>query len=165
MIDQFIAGEFNLTPGSLISCHPAQYGLAAVYHTQGDLFRLFPLLNMTESDSGTPAHNRLSEKIDGLSQRYHLDHYPWAGAISTHHSFLYLLDSGQRVFAQPWPGPPLKKHHKGSSASIQLKFSTEACQSRELSFMTKYLSEALQPNNKTLVAPLSFKHFNNSLQK
>jgi Radical SAM superfamily len=163
MVDQFIAGEFNLTPGSLISSHPEQYGIASVYHTQGDVFRLFLLFNMAENSSQPPDDDTLEEKIDTLSRRYHLDHYPWAGSISTHHSFLYLLHFGQRVFAQPWYRSPKKSSHKGCSTPRNLKFSVEECRRREHTFMNKYLAEALQPQKNCRQAPLSFEHFHNAL--
>ncbi len=165
MVDQFITGEFNLTPGSLISCHPEQYGIASVYHTQGDVFRLFLLFNMGE-DSSTPlAQDDLEEKIDALSRRYHLDHYPWAGSISTHHSFLYLLHSGQRVFAQPWHRSTQKSRRQDRPAPVRLKFSLEDCRRREQNFMHRYLTESLQPGKNGLQAPLSFDHFHKALRR
>ncbi|MBU0482969.1 MAG: radical SAM protein [Proteobacteria bacterium] len=165
MVDQFIAGEFNLTPGSLISCHPEQYGIEAVYHTKGDVFRLFPLFNMAENSDGQEDEDALDEKIDKLSRRYHLDHYPWAGSISTHHSFLYLVHSGPRVFAKPWPAPAKKHRHKDSLLPVKLKFSPADCRRREDVFMERYLAEALQPGENGLTAPLSFDHFQKALQR
>lgn len=164
MVDQFIAGQFNLTPGSLISCHPEQYDIATVYHTQGDIFRLFPLFIMDENNSSSPHPDIIEEKIDNLSRRYQLDHYPWAGSISTHHSFLYLLHSGQRVFAEPWQRSNKKKSKK-RTAPLQLKFSLAKCRRREQSFMNRYLTEALQPHKNGNQAPLSFNHFHNALKK
>ncbi|HIJ79485.1 MAG: radical SAM protein [Desulfobulbaceae bacterium] len=161
MVDQFIAGEFNLTPGSLISCHPEQYGIGSVYHTAGDVFKLFLLFNMGQNGSSAAAADDLEEKIEALSRRYHLDHYPWAGSISTHHSLLYLLHGGQRVFAKPWPSP--KPLAKGGAAQLRFKFSPEDCQEREQAFMEGYLAEALQPQANGGSAPLSFAHFHKAL--
>ncbi|MBU0479709.1 MAG: radical SAM protein [Proteobacteria bacterium] len=163
MIDQFIAGEFNLTPGSLISCHPEQYGIASVYHTQGDVFRLFPLFRMAKSGLPQADDGFLEEKIDVLSKHYQLDHYPWTGAISTHHSFLYLLHYGQRVFAEPWPGYAKKHRRKKFPAKSRLNFSLEGCRKRERAFMHRYLGEALRPMENGLQAPLSFEHFQKAL--
>ncbi len=164
LVDQFIAGEFNLTPGSLISCHPEQYGITAVFHTQGDVFRLFPLFRGREEAAPDAEHDTLDGQIDNLSQRYHLDHYPWAGAISTHHSFLYLLDSNPRVFAQPWPRPDRKVRPQSGNLPFKLKFSQADCRRREQSFMNRYLREALQPSPNGR-APLSFEHFQKALLK
>lgn len=165
MIDQFIAGSFNLTPGSLISCHPEKYGIDTVYHTQGDIFRLFPLFEMDEGYTPSSEYDTIEEKIDLLSQRYHLDHYPWAGAISTHHSFLYLLHSGQRVFARPWPRSVAKRRRRSDLKLGRLKFSLVDCRQREQLFMDQYLTEGLQSRKNGQPAPLSFDHFQNALKK
>lgn len=165
MVDQFIAGAFNLTPGSLISCHPEQYGIAAVYHTAGDVFRLFPLFSMGQEGAPVSEHDDLEEKIDSLSRRYHLDHYPWAGSISTHHSLLYLLHDGQRVFAKSWPCPAKRSRHKGGAASVHLKFALDDCWRQEQAFMHRYLSEALQPKKNGVQAPLSYEHFHKALRR
>jgi hypothetical protein len=165
LVDQFIAGEFNLTPGSLISCRPEQYGIEEVYHTAGDVFRLFQLFRMAAGSGSESAAEELEEKIDTLSRRYHLDHYPWAGSISTHHSFLYLLRFGPRVFAEPWPSPPPKSGRRGGASPGKLKFSLAACRRREEAFMDRYLREALQPGEKGGPAPLSFGHFQQALRQ
>lgn len=157
-IDQFITGEFNLTPGSLISCAPQKFGLDAVYHARGDIFRLFPIFVLDNENTGDD-RLRLEEKIDRLSQRYHLDHYPWAGAISTHHSFLFLLHDGPRVFAQPWPRPAGNKRRRTEALPAPLRFSPAACRRREESFMAAYLDKALEPTEHSRFAPLSFDHF------
>jgi hypothetical protein len=163
VVDQFIAGEFNLTPGSLISCQPGKYGIAEVYYTAGDAFRLFQLFNMADPSSADD--DDLTDQIDALSRRYHLDHYPWAGSISTHHSFLYLLRYGQRVFAKPWPASNRKPLRRGRTGSDKLKFSPAACLRREETFMDRYLAIALQPGPNGRPAPLSFAHFQQALGK
>jgi hypothetical protein len=164
LVDQFIAGEFNLTPGSLISCHPARYGIKAVYHTAGDVFRIFPLFSMAAGPETEADDDDLEEKIEALSRRYHLDHYPWAGSISTHHSFLYLLQAGPRVFAEPWPEPEPKRRRPGAAVPLKLKFSPADCRRREADFMARYLAEALQPGENGRPAPLSFAHFQLALR-
>lgn len=163
LVDQFIAGEFNLTPGSLISCHPEQYGIGQVYHTRGDVFRLFPLFRMAAERESEAEQEAVEEEIATLSRRYHLDHYPWAGSISTHHSFLYLLHSGPRVFAQTWPQPAGPSRHKGKKFPLHLKFSLTDCFHREQTFMEQYLGAALQPGENGL-APLGFAHFQKALR-
>jgi hypothetical protein len=164
LVDQFIAGEFNLTPGSLIACHPERYGIKAVYHTAGDVFRLFQLFSPAAAPGPEADDDDLEEKIAALSRRYHLDHYPWAGSISTHHSFLYLLHSGMRVFAEPWPAPASKPRGAGT-APVKLRFSLADCRRREEAFMARYLGEALQPGAKDGLAPLSFNHFQQALRE
>ncbi|MBU4262168.1 MAG: radical SAM protein [Proteobacteria bacterium] len=159
MIDQFIVGDFNLTPGSLIACRPEQYGIDSIYHTAGDVFKLFPQYRMAESEGDEDA---LDESISALSGRYHLDHYPWAGAISTHHSFLYLLRYGQRAFAQGWRG--VKNPVKKPKNALQPKFSLAEAQRREEAFMQSYLTKALQPGKGGGPAPLCYAHFLQALE-
>lgn len=163
MVDQFITGEFNLTPGSLISCHPEQYGIASVFYTQGDLFQLFPLFRTEDVAAEGVERDLVDEKIARLSRRYQLDHYPWAGAISTHHSFLFLLESGQRVFARPWPSPPPTAGGKAKMSAVPLVFSPAECQKEEEAFMNMYLANALEPTANGPTAPLSFEHFQKAL--
>ncbi|MCK9293557.1 MAG: radical SAM protein [Desulfobulbaceae bacterium] len=162
MIDQFIVGDFNLTPGSLIACRPEQYGIAAIYHTAGDVFKLFPQYRMAENGGGEDAADTLDDSIAALSRRYHLDHYPWAGAISTHHSFLYLLRLGQRAFAQEWPGAKNPTHRP--KKALRPKFSLAEARRHEESFMQRYLASALQPGQDGGPAPLCFKHFSRELR-
>jgi len=163
-IDQFIVGDFNLSPGSLIACRPEQYGIDAVYHTAGDPFRLFPLYRMAETGDGEDPADLPDDRIASLSRRYHLDHYPWAGAISTHHSFLYLLRYGQRTFAQGWRGTAKRAAGK-QKATEQPKFSPAAARRREESFMHRYLARALRPGKDSRLAPLCFAHFQNAVRK
>ena len=162
-IDQFIVGDFNLSPGSLIACRPEQYGIDAVYHTAGDLFRLFPLYRMAETGGEDP-DDVPDDRIADLSRRYHLDHYPWAGAISTHHSFLYLLRYGQRAFAQGWHGTVQAAARKPKT-SAQCTFPPAPARRREESFMHRYLARALRPGKDPRLAPLCFAHFQNAVHR
>ncbi|MCJ7604213.1 MAG: radical SAM protein [Desulfobulbaceae bacterium] len=165
MIDQFIVGDFNLTPGSLITCRPEQYGIDSIYHTAGDVFRLFPLYSsMRETGPETHPADSVDNRIAALSRRFHLDHYPWAGAISTHHSFLYFLRYGPRVFAQGWHGTA-KKTGKRPKDAIRPRFSLAEARWREESFMNRYLAKALQPGKGGGPAPLCFSHFQKELHR
>ena len=133
-----------------------------IYHTAGDVFKLFPQYRMTGNGGGEDAADTLDDSIAALSRRYHLDHYPWSGAISTHHSFLYLLRYGQRVFAQGWQG--VKNPGHSPKKSLRPKFSLAEARRHEESFMHRYLARALQPGQEGGPAPLSFKHFSRELR-
>jgi anaerobic magnesium-protoporphyrin IX monomethyl ester cyclase len=165
MIDQFIVGDFNLTPGSLITCRPEQYGIDSIYHTAGDVFRLFPLYS-SRRKTGPETHpaDSVDNRITALSRRYHLDHYPWAGAISTHHSFLYVLRFGPGVFAQGWRGTA-KKTGKRPKDAIRPRFSLAEARQREEVFMNRYLAKALQPGKDGGPASLCFADFQHELQR
>jgi len=167
VVDQFIVGTFGLTPGSKIACRPEEFGVDSISYTAGDVFRLFPL--STDLTAGTNAHDRrfaqLDAQIDDLSSRYQLDHYPWAGAISTHHSFLYLLRYGQRVFAKAWPLPQKKKQKAGIGKKIHPRFPLAELRRREERFMGQYLERALRPDPETGLTPLCFDHFQAALAR
>ncbi|MBU4393911.1 MAG: radical SAM protein, partial [Proteobacteria bacterium] len=185
VVDQFIVGTFGLTPGSRIACQPEEFGIDSIYFTAGDVFRLFPLY--TVPTAGTTINDRqsaqLDAQIDDLSSRYQLDHYPWAGAISTHHSFLYLLRYGQRVFAKAWPLPAKRKMKAGSGKKIRSRFPLTELRRREEQFMGQYLEEALQLDQDagqgrsrvagakdgtgvtTGLTPLCFDHFQEALAR
>src|SRR3989339_13959 len=157
-IDQFIVGNFNPTPRSPIACNPTKFGVEKIYYTQGDIFHLFPL-HIAANDSlslDDKAQQLIDKKIDQLSSQNHLDHYPWAGAISTHHSFLYILKYGQRIFAAKWPKLKNSRAH----------FSTQKISDSEEQWdylLANYLQGALRPSDyirdKVPTALHSFRYF------
>jgi anaerobic magnesium-protoporphyrin IX monomethyl ester cyclase len=148
-VDLFILGRFGLTSGSLIAANPDRYGLGQVYYCKGDAFRLFPLCQNERSVS-VPQQQGLEDAVAQLSRKYFLDHYPWAGAISTHHSFLYLLRYGQDIFRRLAASPPLpgKKRRFRSSAvptglTLRPKFSIERLRSAHERNMQQFWEKAL----------------------
>lgn len=166
VVDQFIVGTFGLTPGSRIACRPEEFGIDSISYTTGDLFRLFPLYTERKGRSDNdPRMEQLDAQIADLSCRYQLDHYPWAGAISTHHSFLYLLRYGQRVFAKAWPLVRKKKQRSGAGKKIHPRFPLAELRRREERFMGHYLERALQPDQDKGLTPLCFDHFQAALAR
>jgi len=165
-VDQFIVGEFNLAPGSLISGKPGQYGISAVYYTAGDVFRQFPLhlMKKTGPRPGDRELDRLERKLQALAGKYHLDRYPWAGSISTHHSFLYIRRFGQRVFSKPWQRSGGAGRARKKRGGRMIHHDIEAIRKREEEFMQGYLQQALRPI-KGEMAPLAFVHFQNALRE
>ncbi len=112
-VDLFILGRFGLTGGAHIAACPEQYGIHSVFYCRGDDFRLFPLYDAPASMPPAEAE-ALEREILRLSAAYNLDHYPWAGAISTHHSLLYFLEYGQSAFRGPAPpAPPPTRRRRG----------------------------------------------------
>lgn len=162
VVDQFIVGSFGLTPGSRIACQPAEFGLDGTFFTAGDIFGLFPLPIPGGEGVDETGMEELDARIAALSARYQLDHYPWAGAISTHHSFLYLLRHGQRIFAAPWPLDQ-KRKRKRQERPLRLRFSLDRLRRREERFIGAYLQEALEPDPATGLTPLCYQHFQQAL--
>jgi len=167
VVDQFIVGTFGLTPGSRIACRPQEFGIDSISYTSGDQFRLFPLYTERQSrvSDNDPRMEQLDDLIADLSSRYQLDHYPWAGAISTHHSFLYLLRYGQRVFAKAWPRPQKRRQRSAAGKKMRPRFSLAEQRRREERFMGHYLERALQPDTATGLTPLCFDHFQAALAR
>lgn len=166
VVDQFIVGAFGLTPGSRIACRPQEFGIDSIYYTAGDVFRLFPLfIDRNGEKASDPRFAQLDELIAVLSSRYQLDHYPWAGAISTHHSFLYLLRYGQRVFAEPWLLPQKRRQKARVGKRMPPRFPLPALRRQEERFMDHYLERALRRNKETGLTPLSFDHFQTALAR
>jgi anaerobic magnesium-protoporphyrin IX monomethyl ester cyclase len=98
-VDLFIVGKFTLQPGSDIAKQPDRYGVDQFGFAPNDDFRLWA--NWTQKNRIPDADTEeLEAAVDELAQGYALSHYPWAGAISTHHSFLYFLRFGQRAFCR-----------------------------------------------------------------
>ncbi len=98
-IGLFIAGEFQLVPGSRIANDPAAYGIRRVFFTRGDEFRLYPLFTLSDyRASSLSDRERIDARVYETASLYALRTYPWAGAISTHHSFLYFITYGPGVF-------------------------------------------------------------------
>jgi hypothetical protein len=167
VVDQFIVGTFGLTPGSRIACQPEEFGVDSISYAAGDVFRLFPIHSNRSGriNANDQQFGQLDAQIDDLSCRYQLDHYPWAGAISTHHSFLYLRRYGQRVFAKAWPLPPKRKQKAGAGKKLQPRFSLAELYRREEEFMGNYLEIALRPDPETGLTPLCFDHFQAALAR
>jgi hypothetical protein len=150
-VDLFILGRFGLTSGARLAADPGAYGLGRVFYCRADDFRLFPLY---ENPSAVSAANdpRLEKAVARLSREYFLDHYPWAGAISTHHSFLYFLQYGADVFkklaAVPPPmarSGPRRKTALPSGLTDQPRFSLERLRADRERWLADLWDEALVP--------------------
>jgi len=169
LVDLFVAGEFQLIPGSRIMAEPAKYGISRIYYLAGDEFRLYPLYTLENpGSSDSCCREKTDRRIDLLAEKYALRRYPWAGAISTHHSLLYFLEYGTRVFAEK---AALKKQLRAAAERSGLgkppycAFSLEKIRENKECFYRK-INEAMQPNTAqpglnpeetTLTAPLSGK--------
>ncbi|MBU1411904.1 radical SAM protein [Myxococcota bacterium] len=167
-VDQFIVGTFDLTPGSRIHAAPADFGVDQLTYTRGDVFGLFPIWSDRAARARSPEQlHELGVRVDRLAAGYRLDHYPWAGAISTHHSFLHLLRHGQRAFAQPRLRrrdalPPLRD--PAAPPPPRPRQDPDRLAEQVDRFLGRYLERALTPDPQTGLAPLSFSHFMQALK-
>ncbi len=170
-VDQFIVGEFDLTPGSRIHRDPAAFGVDRLAYAAGDVFRLFPIWSDPAArarDGGS--HQDLARRVDRIAEGYRLDHYPWAGAISTHHSFLCILRDGPRAFVRaprerPRKSPatsPLRDPAAGRPPRPRHDPDRLGEWADEL--LGSYLERALTVDPRTGEAPLSYAHLTRFLQ-
>ena len=96
-ISLFIIGEFGLTNGSIIFHKPEDFFIDKIYYVKDDEFKLYPMFTLNKKFSDFD-YKKTDEKIDKLVKNFNLNHYPWAGAISTHHTFLYFIKFGENTF-------------------------------------------------------------------
>ena len=151
-ISLFIVGEFGLTPGSKIYGEAKNFNLKKIYYTAGDFFKLYPLFEEKTKNSSAQYRAELAEEINEIASNFNLSHYPWAGAISTHHSLLYFLEYGQNFFKE------IETHFPAKKISVPPKLQKEV--DEKISF---FLEKALQPQKNE--APLSFDLLQNFLDE
>lgn len=151
VVDLFIVGEFGLERGSHIAQDPARYGVERIYYAEGDDLRLYALFEQKQGSRTPQERERVDAAIRKASARYELHPYPWAGANSTHHTFLHFLEFGQRAFCTHFQ--PAQAASKGSRPEPPPshipglreyeRFSVDAIEERERKFFAEYLEKAL----------------------
>jgi hypothetical protein len=176
-VDLFIVGEFGLERGSHIAQEPARYGVEKVFYAEGDDLRLYALFTQATGERTREERERIDRAIARAAAPYSLNPYPWAGANSTHHTFLHFLELGQRAFrhhfqkaaraqAAPLPAPP--SHIPGLAE--RPRFDLEAIAEAERRFFADYLPRALtttlparRPGGGREAALLSAAHLGNAM--
>ena len=149
-IDLFIVGEFGLERGSHIAEEPGRYGVEKIFHAEGDDLKLYALFTQKAGERTAQDRETVDRAIARAATPYALNPYPWAGANSTHHTFLHFLEFGQRVFRShfqsaqaaakaPLPVPP--SHIPGLRE--RPRFSLDAIERVERRFFAEYLPRAL----------------------
>lgn len=95
----FIVGEFGLTVGSKIYQHPKQYGLKKILFHPDDQFKIYPYFEMAKCQNlAIDQGDVVDRKLRRVVKNFKLASYPFKGAISTHHSFLYFIKFGKEAF-------------------------------------------------------------------
>lgn len=174
-VDLFLVGRFGLERGSHIAQDPTRYGVRKVYYADGDELRLYALFTHKNGRRSRETDERIEREIDRVAAPYDLHPYPWAGANSTHHTFLHFLEFGPRVFRTHFqragaathgalPTPPTS-HITGLRE--RPRFSLEKIAAREDEFFASYLTRAMyttiprrrQSGTSDEVAPLSLADF------
>lgn len=150
-VDLFLVGRFGLERGSDIAQDPARYGVRKVYWAEGDELRLYALFTHRGGQRSKQGEAAIEAEIDRVAAPYALNPYPWAGANSTHHTFLHFLELGQGAFRShfqkagaAWhgalPEPPVSQL---AGLRERPRFSISAIEARERAFFEGYLARAL----------------------
>jgi radical SAM superfamily enzyme YgiQ (UPF0313 family) len=150
-VDLFIVGQFGLERGSHIAQDPARYGVRKVYYAAGDELRLYALFTHKNGRRSRDTNEKIEREIDRVGAPYALHPYPWAGANSTHHTFLHFLELGQRAFRNHFqragaalhgalPAPPVV-HITGLRE--RARYSLDLIAKEEARFFGEYLEHAL----------------------
>lgn len=150
-VDLFIVGEFGLESGSHIAQDPARYGVRRIWYADGDDLRLYALYAHKDGRRTKAANEEVESEIGRMSSAWELHPYPWAGANSTHHTFLHFLEFGQRAFrthfqraqaaARGTLGVPPVAHVAGLREKV--RFNVETIAEREEAFFSEWLPKAL----------------------
>ncbi len=94
----FMCGCFQLTEGSAVSARPSAFGIRDIWHVAGDDLRN-TLYYQEKTEPKTAAETEdIEKRLDRISRRWTLHHYPWAGSLSTAHTLLWYEKLGPQIF-------------------------------------------------------------------
>lgn len=97
-ISLFIMGEFGLTSGSDIYFNYKKYKISEIFFHPDDQFKIYPYYELEGPHNSLDNREEIDMHLDKIAKKFVLRAYPFAGAISTHHSFLYFKKFGNRIF-------------------------------------------------------------------
>ncbi|MBI4583554.1 MAG: radical SAM protein [Planctomycetes bacterium] len=175
-VDLFIVGEFGLQPGSHIAQNPEAYGVEKIYQAEGDDLGLYLMFKQKGGDRTPEERRRIDQEVNRAAAAYALSGYPWAGAVSTHHTFLHFRRFGQRIFLRHFqktgsavqgslPPPPPSQI---AGLRERPRFSLEAIAREEEKFLEKFYQRALyttlpaRRQGGVELAPLTLRLFHNA---
>jgi radical SAM superfamily enzyme YgiQ (UPF0313 family) len=87
-ISYYVIGLLMVMPGSKLYTHPRAHGVTQLRFAAPALMTPEPVW-ASPSRMPIDSVNRLYERLNRLEAFYSLDEYPYVGALSTNHSFLY----------------------------------------------------------------------------
>ncbi len=111
----FICGEFDLTKGSLVAQDPSQFGIEETWRVAGDELGMGLFYQERKDPKSPEERQRVDEALTKVSRNWRLEHYPWAGALSTAHTMLYYARFGPDCFRG------FARHAKGTVPGAQPK--------------------------------------------
>lgn len=87
-ISYYVVGLLMVLPGSKLHDNPHEYGISSVSYEHNPMMTPEPVWR-SEIRMSARSVNMLYDRLSGLEEQYAINDYPYAGALSTNHGFLY----------------------------------------------------------------------------
>ncbi len=87
-LSYYVVGLLMIVPGSRMHEDPGKYGVSSISYEGNELMAPLPVWR-SDARISAVAVNRLYHRISQLESVFAINDYPYAGALSTNHSFLY----------------------------------------------------------------------------
>jgi len=87
-ISYYVIGLLMIVPGSRMHDEPQKYGVSYISYRGNTLLAPMPVWG-SENRISPAAVNSLYHRVGHLEEFYAINEYPYVGALSTNHSFLY----------------------------------------------------------------------------
>ena len=170
-VSLFIVGEFGLERGSAIYQDPKAFGVEQTWFAEGDELRLYAQYRAAGEERTPEDAERIDRALAALSDGWRLSPYPWAGANSTHHTLLWLIERGPDAFRDELAvkraaADTLEDAAQRVGLPERPRFDVDEIAAREDRFFASYLRKALYttlPARRTgsgpSLAPLSVEHY------
>ncbi|MGE5340128.1 MAG: B12-binding domain-containing radical SAM protein [Candidatus Omnitrophota bacterium] len=97
-ISLFTFGDFELLPGSKVFKNPQKYGIKNVRYGDGDEFRIRCLYDEKSESKSEMDADRVDSAYLDIAKAYAGLEFPFVGAVSTNHTFLYFGHLGKDIF-------------------------------------------------------------------
>lgn len=97
-VSLFMCGIFHLSSGSRVAIDPEKYGLREIWQVEGDELGLGLFFEEVAVMKNQKQQEKIDDFLDNLSSFWRLGHYPWAGSLSTAHTFLWYDKFGSKAF-------------------------------------------------------------------
>ncbi|HHP7235598.1 MAG TPA: B12-binding domain-containing radical SAM protein [Desulfobacterales bacterium] len=94
----FMCGRFQLTSGSAVACRPSDFDIREIWHVAGDELRSVMYFTENSPPKTAGQAGRIEAGLSRIAGRWRLQHYPWAGSLSTAHTLLWYERFGPQAF-------------------------------------------------------------------
>ncbi|MGC8492060.1 MAG: B12-binding domain-containing radical SAM protein [Syntrophobacteraceae bacterium] len=87
-ISYYVMGLLMVLPGSKLYDNPQEYGISSISYEQNPMMTPEPVWRSSIRMSARSV-NALYERLNRLEEKFSINDYPYVGALSTNHGFLY----------------------------------------------------------------------------